>query len=89
MKAMAHRTTFALDGGTIARLRRLAGRWHVSQAEVVRRAIEIADDAAADSTAPADALRKLHASGKLITQERAEAYLAEVNDARRVWRSEE
>lgn len=47
---MTHRTTFALDSATAQRLKRLAARWQVSQAEVVRRSVEQADDAVALSS---------------------------------------
>ncbi len=40
---MTHRTTFALDEATALRLKRLAARWEVSQAEVVRRSVEQAE----------------------------------------------
>lgn len=40
---MTHRTTFALDEETIERLRRLSSAWAVSQAEVVRRSVELAE----------------------------------------------
>lgn len=42
---MTHRTTFALDEPTARRLKRLAARWKVSQAEVVRRSVEQAENA--------------------------------------------
>jgi len=41
---MIHRTTFALDDTTARRLKRLAMRWQVSQAEVVRRSLEQAEN---------------------------------------------
>jgi len=43
MPAMTHRTTFALDDATAQRLKRLATRWNVSQAEVVRRSVDLAE----------------------------------------------
>ena len=43
MKTMTHRTTFALDGTTTSRRKRLAAIWQVSQAEVVRRSVHLAD----------------------------------------------
>lgn len=45
MAIMTHRTTFALDEPTARRLKRLATRWQVSQAEVVRRSLEQAEQA--------------------------------------------
>jgi hypothetical protein len=88
MKVMAYRTTFALDKGTIERLKRLSGTWHVSQAEVVRRAIAFADEKAKAETDPAAVLRTLHKSGKLLVREQAEEYLSEVDENRRSWRGE-
>jgi len=43
MEAMAHRTTFALDGVTATRLKRLASIRQVSQAEGVCRAVAQAE----------------------------------------------
>lgn len=43
MPTMNHRTTFALDEATAHRLKRLAKRWNVSQAEVVRRSVDLAE----------------------------------------------
>ena len=43
MATMIHRTTFALDSDTVRRLKKLASRWQVSQAEVVRRALSQAE----------------------------------------------
>ena len=45
MPPMTHRTTFALDEPTARRLKWLAARWKVSQAEVVRRSVEQAESA--------------------------------------------
>jgi predicted DNA-binding protein len=41
MAKMNQRTTFSLDEITLKRIKTLAARWSVSQAEVVRRAIEL------------------------------------------------
>lgn len=88
MREMAYRTTFALDRGTVGRLKRLSGVWHVSQAEVVRRAIALADEKAKRETDAVDALRALHASGQLLLREQAEAYLTQVDESRRSWRGD-
>ncbi len=88
MKVMAFRTTFALDKGTVGRLRRLAGAWHVSQAEVVRRAVALADETVKDEADAASALRELHQSGSLLVREKAEEYLTEVSKSRQAWRGE-
>ncbi len=82
---MEHRTSFALDETTILRLRRLAGIWHVSQAEVVRRAIEKAEaEAKAETEAALGRLRSYHARGGLA-QGKAAAYLDEVAENRADW----
>ncbi|NQU41463.1 MAG: hypothetical protein HQ523_16060 [Lentisphaerae bacterium] len=88
MKHMTYRTTFALDKGTMGRLKRLSGAWHVSQAEVVRRAIALAEEKVTAETDAADVLRALHESGKLLVREQAEAYLTETRESRRSWRGD-
>ena len=88
MKEMTYRTTFALDKGTVGRLRHLAGLWHVSQAEVVRRAVALAEEKAEADANGADVLRSLHDSGRLLVREEAEAYLAEIDEGRRTWRGD-
>ncbi len=88
MKHMTCRTTFALDRGTVGRLKRLSTIWHVSQAEVVRRAIALAEEKANAETDAASALRSLHKSDKLLVREEAEEYLAQVREDRRSWRGE-
>lgn len=45
MSKMTVRASYALDEPTAARIRRLAARWRVSQAEVIRRAVREAADA--------------------------------------------
>jgi Arc/MetJ-type ribon-helix-helix transcriptional regulator len=88
MKAMTHRTTFALDEVTAARLGRLAGAWRVSQAEVVRRAVALAEEKAKAEGDAAGALRALHESGRALIREDAEEYLAAVAANRRAWRDD-
>ncbi|MGH8629612.1 MAG: ribbon-helix-helix protein, CopG family [Burkholderiales bacterium] len=39
MALMSIRSTYALDPETAEAIRRLAGRWHTSQADVIRRAV--------------------------------------------------
>ena len=87
MATMTERTTFALDRESCRRLKALAARWRVSQSEVVRRALARAEqmaDSAADD--PAAALKALHAAGRGLVREKAEAYLAEVRRDRDGWR---
>ena len=84
MATMTHRTTFALDDMTAQRLRRLAARWQVSQAEVVRRSLEQAESAHVsqpDIEERIDAAQRLRESlrGKIS----AEEWIAMTKDARR------
>jgi len=88
MATMTYRTTFALDNKTIDRLKHLAGAWHVSQAEVVRRAIALANEKATTETDTTALLRSIHKSGNLIAREQAEEYLAEIHENRNSWRGE-
>jgi predicted transcriptional regulator len=89
MATMTHRTTFALDEGTAQRLRRLAARWNVSQAEVVRRSVEEAENnAQAAQPDPVAMLRSLFASGGGLDPETGNAYIAEVYEDRKHWRGE-
>jgi predicted transcriptional regulator len=86
MPTMTHRTTFALDEDTAQRLKRLAARWSVSQAEVVRRSVEQAEKNA--STSPNDIqsrleiARQLRASLKKRNVDVA-AWIATAHDSRR------
>ncbi|MEI8312062.1 MAG: hypothetical protein WCH98_15030 [Verrucomicrobiota bacterium] len=84
---MMHRTSFALDEPTALRLRWLASRWNVSQAEVVRRSVERAEQAdKKQNTDPALNLRALFAAGKGLDTRKASAYIAEVYEDRKHWR---
>lgn len=88
MPTMIHRTTFALDKTTARRLKRLAVRWRVSQAEVVRRSLEQAEKGAApDKPDPVAMLRRLHENGGGIDPQRAKKWLAEIREDRKHWRS--
>jgi len=86
MKTMTHRTTFALDQETAGRLRRLAATWQVSQAEVVRRALAMAETSGQRSEDAASLLRELYDSGGGLVRESAEAYLSAVRADRAQWR---
>jgi hypothetical protein len=86
---MIHRTTFALDKITAQRLRKLAVHWRVSQAEVVRRAVEQAERAAApEKPDPIAMLRRLHERGGGLDRSKATAYLAGVYADRKQWRGQ-
>lgn len=88
MATMIHRTTFALDEITSKRLKRLAARWHISQAEVVRRSLEEAEKADEQKPNPVAMLRELFASGQGLDPGKAGAYIAEVYEDRKHWRGE-
>jgi len=89
MAIMTHRTTFALDEATARRLKRLASKWQVSQAEVVRRSLEQAELAEISAQEdPETLLRRLHATGGGLAEEEAAAYLAQVRADRKKWRSQ-
>jgi hypothetical protein len=85
MATMTHRTTFALDEATMARIKSLAALWKVSQAEVVRRAVS-----SAQSPAPASSPRILFEdflqSGSGLDPKIARQYLEEVREDRQMWR---
>jgi predicted transcriptional regulator len=87
MAVMTHRTTFALDGETFRRLKRLAARWQVSQAEVVRRAVALAESQPELQTPdPVAMLRQLQEAGQGLDPKKAESYLAQVYADRKRWR---
>ena len=83
--ASKHRTSFALDEATAERLRRLARIWNVSQAEVVRRAVRLAEEHA-DSRADSVAERlEAYRAGNRLDRKRADEYLEKVNSDRSEW----
>ncbi len=82
---MTHRTTFALDEGTTRSIKALAKLWNVSQAEVVRRAVSLADKSATQPD-PVALLQQLHASGDGLVAETAKTSLAKVREDRKKWR---
>ncbi len=87
MSIASHRTTFALDVQTVRRLKLLAARWQVSQAEVVRRAIANAEAlAGSDPNDAVEQLVALHKAGGGLTPRAARAQIAEVREARKMWR---
>ncbi len=85
MATMTHRTTFSLDEGTTRRIKSLAKLWKVSQAEVVRRAVSMAEKPESKAD-PVALLQQLHESGEGLSAKDAKSYLAEVRVARREWR---
>ena len=85
MATMNKRTTFALDEETIHRLRKLAAVWHVSQAEVVRKAIKKAEsDFDTEREEKLDRLRMYHKNDR-IKSKTADEYLDEVAENRSSW----
>lgn len=86
MANMVHRTTFSLDESTVARIRRLAAAWSVSQAEVIRRVVAATD--AVTNPDPVALLATLHQSGGGLNVAEGELYLATVREGRKDWRGE-
>ncbi|MCK5675360.1 MAG: hypothetical protein KAH95_18400 [Spirochaetales bacterium] len=85
MVKMNRRTTFALDEETILRLKKLAAIWHVSQAEVVRKAIKRAErEFNTGNRDKLDLLRQFHERDE-IKIEVADTYLDEVAENRSSW----
>ncbi|MCK5153548.1 MAG: hypothetical protein KAQ93_04250 [Spirochaetales bacterium] len=85
MAKMNRRTTFALDEETILRLRKLAAIWHVSQAEVVRKAIKKAEsEFNTGNKDKLDLLRQYHEREEMKI-EVADTYLDEVAENRSSW----
>lgn len=85
MATMTHRTTYALDEPTVTRIRALAVQWGVSQAEVIRRVVALAETPPKPD--PVALLDALFAAGGGVTNEVAQDYLAEALNARREWRA--
>ncbi len=84
---MTHRTTFALDEATARRLKRLSRLWNVSQAEVVRRSVERAEQSATlPRPGPVAMLHAYHAKGGL-DKARAEKWIKEIEEDRKRWRA--
>lgn len=71
------------------RLRRLSAAWKVSQAEVVRRALAMAEASGPRPEDAASLLGRLHSSGEGLARESATQYLSDVRDNRHLWRGEE
>jgi hypothetical protein len=86
MQTMIHKTNFALDEATALRLKRLAARWKVSQAEVVRRSVEQAEQQLA--TSPSDIEQRLETARQLrasIKERKVDVstWIATARDSRR------
>ncbi len=83
---MTHRTTFALDSDTVRRLKMLALRWQVSQAEVVRRALSQAESLPGTRQPDVLARLKSYHAGATLDAASADAYLAQARADRKQWR---
>ena len=85
MVTTKHRTSFALDEETIRRIQQLAAQWHVSQAEVVRRAVRMTvEGERSDADQLRERLNRYQESGRM-TAETADQYLVEVSADRAGW----
>lgn len=80
-----HRTSFALDEATADRLRRLSRIWGVSQAEVVRRAVRLADESSASRLESVAERLEAYQKGERLDRRRAEDYLDQVHADRGEW----
>lgn len=85
MATMTHRTTFALDDGAISRLKKLSTLWLASQAEVVRRSLEIAESTHRQGP---DIQRRLDAATQLCARLKSrdvnvEAWMRAARESRR------
>ena len=85
MESTKRRTSFALDSTTSDRLRRLARRWNVSQAEVVRRAVKLAADWADTEGNSVQEQLKSYRTKNRIKREAADEYLEQVAEDRSRW----
>ena len=87
MATMTHRTTFTLDEATMVRIKNLAALWKVSQAEVVRRAVSIAQSPA-PATSPRISFEDFLQSGNGLDPKIAGQYLEEAREDRQMWRGQ-
>lgn len=85
MSTKARHISLALDEGTTRSIKSLAKLWKVSQAEVVRRAVSLAEKPTTKPD-PVALLQQLHASGDGLVAETAKTYLTEVREDRKKWR---
>jgi hypothetical protein len=85
MTSVKHRTSFALDEATLRRLRRLASRWNVSLAEVVRRAIKLADDQVYGKRETVTERLAEYRAARRLDSDAADRYLSEVAEDRARW----
>lgn len=85
MAVMSRRTTFSLDEETIIRLKKLATLWHISQAEVVRKAIKKAEsDLNTKTGEKLDQLRQYHKYNDMSIDS-VDEYLHELVEYRSSW----
>jgi hypothetical protein len=80
-----HRTSFALDTATAERLKRLSRAWDVSQAEVVRRAVRLAEQQLVSQNLSVAERLERYRAGNRISRRDAEEYLEQVADDRAEW----
>ncbi len=84
---MSETTILELDEESAARLERLAETWHVAPAEVVSRSLAHAERSSTpEKKDPLAMLKALHERGGGMDPEKAEAYLKEVYEDRKIWR---
>ena len=85
MVSAKHRTSFALDQETIRLIQHLAAQWHVSQAEVVRRAVRVTAERERSSAVELQERLSNYQDAGWITAETADRYLSEISADRAGW----
>ncbi len=85
MALMNKRTTFALDEETVKRLQKMARLLHISQAEVVRKAVEEAEITFNQQKQKKLLILEQYLRTKGLKPETADAYLKEVAENRLEW----
>jgi hypothetical protein len=88
MKTMTHRKTFSLDAKTTSRIKYLSNAWHVSQAEVIRRAVADAqENQSVQKPDPVEMLKTLQEKDQCLAADKAETWLNQVREDRKSWRT--
>lgn len=85
MARMTVRSTYALDEQTSQRIKQLAKHWHVSQAEVIRRSVKVAEEQSVQTLTPADVVKR-YAEGPQL---RSKTQTREMIRSLRKWRHED
>jgi len=82
MARMTIRATYALDAPTDQRIKQLARTWGVSQAEVIRRSVHAAAEAASDTLSPADVVSRYSAGAVARDKKETRRVIQSLRDLR-------